>query len=70
MNSKKQSEIELIAREALEVEVTCVGQERLQPHGYDLVVYRTDHGMARFLIKVKSTGREYDLIKTFFLIVI
>jgi proline dehydrogenase len=43
-----------------------IAQEKLQPHGCDLVVCRTDDGVMRFLIKVRSTGREYDLIKSFF----
>jgi hypothetical protein len=66
MNSKKQSEIELMAPEALDVEVTRIAQDKLHPHGCDLVVHRTDDGIARLLIKVQSTGREYHLIRSFF----
>jgi len=55
-----------VAQEALDTEVARITQEKLQPYGCDLVVYRTDDGIARFLIKVQSTGREYDLIKSFF----
>ncbi len=55
-----------VAQEALDTEVARITQEKLQPYGCDLVVHRTDDGIARFLIKVQRTGREYDLIKSFF----
>jgi hypothetical protein len=55
-----------MAREAFDVEVARITQEKLQPYGCDLVIRRTDHGITRFLIKVQSTGRKYDLIKSFF----
>jgi hypothetical protein len=55
-----------MTQEALDVEVARIAQERLQPHGCDLVVHRTADGVTRFLIKVESTGRGYDLIKSFF----
>ena len=55
-----------VAQEAFDAEVARITQEKLQPYGCDLVVYRTDDGVARFLIKVQSTGREYDLIESFF----
>ena len=55
-----------VRQEALDAEVARIAQEKLQPHGCDLVVCRTDDGVMRFLIKVRSTGREYDLIKSFF----
>jgi hypothetical protein len=51
---------------ALDAEVARITQEKLQPYGCDLVVHRTDDGTARFVIKVQSTRREYDLIKSFF----
>jgi Ni,Fe-hydrogenase III large subunit len=54
-----------IARTAFDAEVARIAQEKLHPHGCDLVVRRTDDGVARFLIKAQSTGREYDLIKSF-----
>jgi Ni,Fe-hydrogenase III large subunit len=54
-----------IARTAFDAEVERIAQEKLHPHGCDLVVHRTDDGIARFLIKVQSTVREYDLIKSF-----
>ena len=66
MSSKKENEFGLMAREAIDPEVTRIAQEELYSHGCDLVVHRTDDGTARFLIKVQSTGREYDLIKSFF----
>jgi hypothetical protein len=53
-------------REALDAEVARIAQEELNPYGCDLVVHRTDDGVTRFLIKVQSTGRGYDLIKSFF----
>lgn len=46
--------------------VARVAQEKLYPHGCDLVVHWMDDGAARFLIRVRSTGREYDLIKSFY----
>ncbi len=52
--------------EALDAEVTRIAKEKLQPHGCDLVVWRMGYGATRFLIKVQSTGRTYDLIKSFF----
>ena len=53
-------------RETLEAEVARIAREKLQPYGCDLVVHRKGDGVARFLIKVQSTGRGYDLIKSFF----
>ena len=53
-------------REALDAEVARISQEKLHPYGCDLVVHRTDDGVSRFLIRVQSTGRGYDLIKSFF----
>src|SRR5437773_10952995 len=53
-------------REALDGEVARIAQEKLHPYGCDLVVHRTDDGVTRFLITVQSTGRKYDLIKSFF----
>jgi len=55
-----------MAREAFDAEVARITQEKLQPYGCDLVIHRTDDGIARFLIKVRSTGRKYDLIESFF----
>src|ERR1700681_2342507 len=55
-----------VTTEALEAEVARIGKEKLQPHGCDLVVRRMDCGVIRFLIKVQSTGKRYDLIKSFF----
>jgi hypothetical protein len=54
-----------VTQEAFDAEVARITQEKLQPYGCDLVVHRTADGIARFLIKVQSTG-EYDLIKSFF----
>ena len=55
-----------MTQEALDAEVARIAREKLQPHGCDLVVHRTADGITRFLIKVQSTGRRYDLIKSFF----
>jgi hypothetical protein len=54
-----------MTQEALDAEVARIAREKLQPHGCDLVVHRTADGITRFLIKVQSTGRRYDLIKSF-----
>ena len=55
-----------VTTEALDAEVARIAKEKLQPHGCDLVVWRMDDGVTRFLIKVQSTGKRYDLIKSFF----
>src|SRR6266480_2547653 len=55
-----------MTQEALDAEVARITQEKLQPYGCDLVIRRTGDNIARFLIKVRSTGRKYDLIKSFF----
>ena len=55
-----------VTAEALDIEVARIAKEKLQPYGCDLVVWRTDHGVTRFLIKVQRTGKRYDLIKSFF----
>ena len=52
--------------EALDAEVARIAREKLQPYGCDLAVLRMADGLTRFLIKVQSTGRGYDLIKSFF----
>jgi hypothetical protein len=57
---------EPMPREALDGAVARIAQEKLHPYGCDLVVHRTNDGVTRFLIKVQSTGRRYDLIKSFF----
>jgi len=57
---------EAMPRERLDGEVARIAQEKLHRYGCDLVVHRTDDGLTRFLIKVQSTGRRYDLIKSFF----
>jgi hypothetical protein len=55
-----------VTTEALDAEVARIAKEKLQPHGCDLVIWRMDDGVIRFMIKVQSTGRRYDLIKSFF----
>ena len=55
-----------VTQEAFDGEVARITLEKLQPYGCDLVIQRTDDGIARFRIKVQSTGREYDLIRSFF----
>jgi hypothetical protein len=54
-----------LPRETLDAEVARIALEKLHPYGCDLVVHRTADGVTRFLIKVQSTGRGYDLIKSF-----
>src|SRR5438094_8525694 len=56
----------LMTQEALRAEVARIAREKLQQYGCDLVVHRTADGVTQFLIKVQSTGRGYDLIKSFF----
>jgi hypothetical protein len=53
-----------MARPLFDAEIARIAEE-LHPHGCDLAVHRTDDGIACFLIKVQSTGREYDLIESF-----
>jgi hypothetical protein len=55
-----------MTQEALHVEVARIAREKLHPYGCDLVVHRSDDGITRFLIEVQTTGRQYDLIKSFF----
>ena len=54
MNSKKQSEIGLMAREALDVEVRRIAQEKLHPPGSDPVGYPLGDGITRFVIRVQG----------------
>jgi hypothetical protein len=56
----------IMEREAFDAEVARITREKLQPYGCDLIVHSVGDGAPRFLIKVQSTGREYDLIKSFF----
>src|SRR6266576_3097814 len=55
-----------VTTEALDAEVARIAKENLQPYGCDLVVWRANNDVTRFLIKVQSTGRKYDLIKSCF----
>ena len=55
-----------MTQEALDAELARIAREKLHPYGCDLVVHQLDDGITRFLIEVKSTGRRYDLIKSFF----
>ena len=48
------SEIGLVAREALDVEVTRIAQDKLHPHGRDLGVYPVGDGITRFVIRVQG----------------
>jgi hypothetical protein len=56
----------LMTQEVLDAEVARIARERLQPYECDLVVHQMGGGITRFLIEVQSTGRRYDLIKSFF----
>ena len=53
-------------QEAFDTEVARIAQEKLQPYGCDLVVHSMGDGVTRFLIRVQSTVRKCDLIKSFF----
>lgn len=55
-----------MTQEALDAEVARIAREKLQPYGCDLFILRMPNRVTRFMIKVRSTGREYDLIKSFF----
>jgi hypothetical protein len=55
-----------IAPQAFDAQVARIAQQNLHRYGCDLIVHRTAHGATRFLIEVQSTGRRYDLIKSFF----
>jgi hypothetical protein len=50
----------------LDAMVARIAHEKLDAHGCDLVVSHREEGVTRFLIKVRSTGKGYDLIKSFF----
>ena len=56
----------LITPETLDTEVRRIAREKLHPYGCDLVIHRTADGLTRILIEVQSSGRRYDLIKSFF----
>ena len=56
----------LMTQKALDAEVARIAREKLHPYGCDLLVNQSDDGITRFLIQVRSTGRRYDLIKSFF----
>jgi hypothetical protein len=55
-----------MTRETFDTEVGRIAREKLHPYGCDLLVNQSDNGITRFLIQVRSTGRRYDLIKSFF----
>jgi len=55
-----------MTRLRLNTEVKRIAREKLHPYGCDLVVHQLDDGITRFLIEVQSTGKRYDLIKSFF----
>jgi len=55
-----------MTQEALDAEIARIAREKLQPYGCDLLILRTPNRVTRFMIKVRSTGSEYDLIKSFF----
>jgi len=55
-----------IGPERLDVQVARIAQESLHRYGCNLIVHRIADGSTRFLIKVQSTARRYDLIKSFF----
>ncbi|MEY2486642.1 MAG: hypothetical protein QOH39_2290 [Verrucomicrobiota bacterium] len=54
-----------MAREALDAQVARIAQENLHPYGCDLIAQQGADGIMRFMIKFQSTGRGYDLIRSF-----
>ena len=54
MDSDKKREIGLMAREAFDVEVTRIGQEKLHAHECEPVVYPVGDGITRFVIRVQG----------------
>ena len=55
-----------MTRKTFDAEAGRIAREKLHPHGCDLVVHRLDDGITRFVIEIQSTGRRYDLIRSFF----
>ena len=55
-----------MTRETFDTEVRRIARKKLRPYGCDLLVNQSDDGITRFLIRDRSTGRRYDLIKSFF----
>ncbi len=54
MNSEKQSEIGLMARETLDVAVRPIAQKKRHSHECGLIVYLVDGGITRFVMRVQS----------------
>ena len=53
MNSEKQSEVGVMARETLNVAVRPIAQKRPHSHECGLVVYPVDGGITRFVMRVQ-----------------
>ena len=45
-----------MTRETFDTEVERIAREKLHPYGCDLLVYRSDDGITRFLIQVQRLG--------------
>ena len=58
-----------IAPEAFDAQVARIAEQNLYRYGCDLIVQRTADGATRFLIEVQSTGKRYDLIKSFSIVI-
>ncbi len=54
MSSKKESEIGLMAREALDAGVMRIAQEKLHPHGCDAASPHVANGLTRLVIRVQG----------------
>jgi len=54
MNSEKQSEIGVMARETLDVGVRPIAQKKRHSHEGGLVVYPVDDGITHFVMRVQS----------------
>jgi hypothetical protein len=56
MNSKEKNEPGLMTREALDVEVARIAQDKLHPHRCDPIVCPVGNGITRFVIRVQGGG--------------
>jgi len=52
--------------ETLDAEVERIAREKLHPYGCDLVVYRSDDGITRFLVEVQTLEDDTISSRVFF----
>jgi len=55
-----------MAGETLDIEVGRIAREKLHPYGCDLVVYRSDDGITRFLVEVQTLEDDTISSRVFF----